>query len=79
VEGRTLRLTGTAEEQYREWRELLKQLYLEENGGAPATTVKQPDVPAAPGTAPPPAAPVAPEAASQPHANPDKTPETTGQ
>lgn len=30
VEGRTLRLTGTAEEQYREWRELLKQLYLEE-------------------------------------------------
>jgi hypothetical protein len=33
VEGRTLRLTGSAEEQYREWRELLRQLYLEENGG----------------------------------------------
>jgi hypothetical protein len=33
VEGRTLRLTGSAEEQYREWRELLKQLYLEETGG----------------------------------------------
>ena len=32
VEGRTLRLTGTAEEQYREWRKLLHQLYLEENG-----------------------------------------------
>ena len=32
VEGRTLRLTGTADEQYREWRKLLHQLYLEENG-----------------------------------------------
>jgi hypothetical protein len=32
IEGRTLRLTGTAEEQYREWRELLKQLYREETG-----------------------------------------------
>src|SRR5882672_2068743 len=30
VEGHTLRLTGTAEDQYREWRKLLKQLYLEE-------------------------------------------------
>jgi hypothetical protein len=29
VEGRTLELTGTAEEQYREWRELLHQMYLE--------------------------------------------------
>ena len=40
VEGRTLRLTGTADEQYKEWRELLRQLYLEETGGAavpPAT------------------------------------------
>jgi hypothetical protein len=63
VEGRTLRLTGTAEEQYREWRELLKQLYNEE-AGAPAT-VKQPE-----------AAP-APEAASQ--TPPPKPPETTGQ
>jgi hypothetical protein len=25
-------LTGTAEEQYREWRKLLHQMYLEENG-----------------------------------------------
>ncbi len=32
VEGRSLRLTGTAEEQYREWRKLLHELYLEENG-----------------------------------------------
>ena len=32
VEGRTLKLTGTAEEQYSEWRKLLHQMYLEENG-----------------------------------------------
>jgi hypothetical protein len=44
VEGHTLRLTGTAEDQYREWRKLLKQLYLEETGAA-----------AAPPPAPPPA------------------------
>jgi hypothetical protein len=36
VEGRTLRLTGTADEQYREWQKLLHELYLEENGGAAA-------------------------------------------
>ena len=34
VEGRTLRLTGTAEEQYREWRQMLQQLYAEENDEA---------------------------------------------
>ena len=34
VEGRTLKLSGTAEEQYREWRKLLRDLYLEENGTA---------------------------------------------
>lgn len=88
VEGRTLRLTGTAEEQYREWRELLKKMYLEENGGS-ATAVKQPDVtatpgaatqqPTAPGSAQQPAAPAPPEAASQPPAPPNKSPETTGQ
>lgn len=39
VEGRTLKLTGTAEEQYREWRELLKQMYLEETGGATNTAI----------------------------------------
>lgn len=37
VEGRTLRLTGTAEEQYREWRELLQQLYTEDTGGITAS------------------------------------------
>jgi hypothetical protein len=36
VEGHTLRLTGTAEDQYREWRKLLKQLYQEETGNAAA-------------------------------------------
>ncbi len=36
VEGHTLRLTGTAEDQYREWRKLLKQLYEEETGSAAA-------------------------------------------
>jgi hypothetical protein len=33
VEGRTLRLTGTAEDQYEEWRRLLHSLYTEETGG----------------------------------------------
>lgn len=32
VEGRTLRLTGTADEQYAEWRRLLQELYREEVG-----------------------------------------------
>lgn len=56
VEGHTLRLTGTAEDQYREWRKLLKQLYLEETGAAaapppadpapvPATTASTPKTP----------------------------------
>lgn len=64
VEGRTLRLTGTADEQYKEWRELLHQLYLEETGAAttaatasgttPATTA----TPANPPPAPDPKAPV---------------------
>jgi len=35
VEGRTLKLTGTAEEQYREWRRLLAAIYREENAPAP--------------------------------------------
>jgi hypothetical protein len=41
VEGRTLQLKGTAEEQYQEWRRLLKELYENETGiaapPAPAT------------------------------------------
>jgi hypothetical protein len=35
VEGRALRLTGTAEEQYAEWRRLLHELYKEETGLVP--------------------------------------------
>jgi hypothetical protein len=35
VEGRTLRLTGTAEQQYEEWRRLLHELYKEETGLVP--------------------------------------------
>jgi hypothetical protein len=46
VEGHTLRLTGTAEDQYREWRKLLKQLYLEETGAAAAATPPAPVPPA---------------------------------
>ena len=45
VEGRTLRLTGTAEEQYAEWRRLLHDLYREETGlvpTAPAADVTTP-------------------------------------
>jgi len=49
VEGHTLRLTGTVEDQYREWRKLLKQLYLEETGAAAAPP------PAAPADTTPPA------------------------
>lgn len=61
VEGRTLRLTGTAEEQYREWRKLLHQLYLEEIGGVGAAPATQEA--AAPAAAPEPA-PVAAEPTS---------------
>lgn len=45
VEGRTLRLTGTAEEQYAEWRRLLHDLYREETGlvpTAPAADLAKP-------------------------------------
>jgi hypothetical protein len=50
LEGRTLKLTGTAEEQYREWRRLLSEIYREETGGvAPASGTA---APAASGPAP---------------------------
>jgi hypothetical protein len=39
VQGRTLRLTGTADQQYAEWRRLLHELYLEETGFTPDTPV----------------------------------------
>jgi hypothetical protein len=43
VEGRTLQLKGTAEEQYTEWRRLLKELYENETGtAAPATPAPAP-------------------------------------
>jgi hypothetical protein len=38
VEGRTLQLTGSAEEQYAEWRQLLKELYENETGLPAAAT-----------------------------------------
>ena len=41
VEGRTLQLKGSAEEQYAEWRRLLKQIY-ENETGLPATTAPGP-------------------------------------
>jgi hypothetical protein len=57
VEGHTLRLTGTAEDQYREWRKLLKKLYEEETGAAaappPAPPAVNPAVTTATGAAPP--------------------------
>ena len=37
VEGRTLQLKGSAEEQYAEWRQLLRELY-ENETGLPATS-----------------------------------------
>ncbi len=49
VEGRTLQLKGSAEQQYAEWRMLLKQLYENETGlpaTAPATATAAPTPPA---------------------------------
>ena len=51
VEGKTLQLKGTAEEQFHEWRRLLKELYENETGvplQAPATTAASPS-PTGPG------------------------------
>ena len=47
VEGRTLRLTGTAEEQYAEWRRLLHELYREETGLVPVAPTAAPTTTAA--------------------------------
>jgi hypothetical protein len=65
IEGRTLRLTGTADEQYKEWRELLHQLYLEETGGVTTTSVAP-----APGSGTTPATTATPASAPQPAADP---------
>jgi hypothetical protein len=51
VEGRTLQLTGSAEQQYAEWRQLLKELY-ENETGLPATATTASDA-AKPGAARP--------------------------
>ena len=47
VEGRTLRLTGTAEEQYAEWRRLLHDLYREETGLMPTAPAADTTTPGA--------------------------------
>ena len=39
IEGRTLELKGSAEQQYAEWRRLLRELY-ENETGLPATTAE---------------------------------------
>ena len=51
VEGRTLQLKGSAEEQYAEWRQLLRELYEDETGMPAAPGI------AAAGAAPPPGTP----------------------
>jgi hypothetical protein len=54
VEGRTLQLKGTAEEQYHEWRRLLKELYENETGVPVQTPAATPAAtePAAPAPSP---------------------------
>lgn len=42
LQGRTFKLTGTAEEQYREWRKLLGEIYREEAGGPSTLPLPQP-------------------------------------
>lgn len=46
VEGRTLELKGSAEEQYAEWRRLLKELYENETGLPATAAAGAPDAPA---------------------------------
>lgn len=42
VEGQTLRLTGSAEERYKEWRQLLRQIYEKETGLPPPAAATAP-------------------------------------
>mgnify|MGYP001290636796 CR=1 FL=1 len=42
VEGQTLRLTGSAEERYKEWRQLLRQIYEKETGLPPPAAAPAP-------------------------------------
>lgn len=88
VEGRTLKLTGTAEEQYRQWRELLREQYLQETGGvsagqaadpaaaspAPVTEAASTEQPAAAETAVPSGQPAATESSAASNANTAATP-----
>jgi hypothetical protein len=62
VEGRALKLTGTAEQQYAEWRALLDELFEADNAGLapPAVNTSPPAVNASPPAASPAAAPQAP-------------------
>ncbi len=41
VEGETIRLTGSAEQQYAEWRQILKQIYARETGLVPDETIPE--------------------------------------
>jgi hypothetical protein len=41
VEGQTLRLTGSAETQYQEWRRLLRDIYISETGFTPLDTLEE--------------------------------------
>jgi hypothetical protein len=61
VEGRALKLTGTAEQQYAEWRALLDELVEADNAGlAPPQAGAAPQAVAAPQSAAPVAKPQAP-------------------
>jgi hypothetical protein len=42
VEGQTLRLTGSAEDKYREWRRILHEIYATETGGVFDAPIEQP-------------------------------------
>ena len=46
VEGQTLKLTGTAEQQYAKWREILRQIYYAETGFEPGQPIRAYDAPA---------------------------------
>jgi hypothetical protein len=41
IQGQTHELTGTAQEQYRQWRGLLKEIYLRETGIVPPDVVPE--------------------------------------
>jgi hypothetical protein len=43
LEGRTLKLTGTAEQQYAKWRRLLREIYLKETGLGPVQVFHSPE------------------------------------